>query len=93
VAVLPDDFRTLGSGQTITVTVDLPAEGGSVLDSVQYSSDDVFVDSRRLNADGVSVDLTWEGDAPANVPQINVWTSGDLGRGFVTFGQHNLPTP
>jgi hypothetical protein len=93
VAVLPDDYRTFANGQTITVTVDLPDEGGGVLDNVQYNSEHVSIKSRHLNSDGVSVDLTWEGDAPANPPQLSVWTSGELNREFVTFGQHNLPTP
>jgi len=93
VAVLPDDYRTFAGGQTITVTVDLPDEGGGVLDNVQYNSENVSVKSRHLNSDGVSVDLTWEGDAPSNPPQLSVWTSGELNREFVTFGQHNLPTP
>jgi hypothetical protein len=89
VAVIPADYTSFTDGTTITVTVDLPAEGGSVLNSVQYSSESTFIESRSLNADGVSVDLTWEGAAPVYAPSLNIWMSGDLGRAFVTLGRHN----
>jgi len=90
VSVTPANYSVLADGTTITVALTLPT-GGSVLDGLQYSSKNTSVEAKGLHNSGASVDLTWEGAAPTEAPNISVWTSGELGREFVTYGRHNAP--
>jgi len=90
VSVTPPNYSTLANGTTITVTLTLPT-GGNVLDGLQYRSNDTSVEAKGLHNSGASVDLTWEGAAPTEAPNMSVWTSGELDREFVTNGRHNAP--
>lgn len=94
-SILPAGYGSLEDGSNIRVTMTLPTASGFTVDEVSYvdySGEEIRrVDSLSLASDGRSVDLSWSGLAPTQVPDIRIWVRDAYERYYVTFGQHRTP--